>query len=368
MPVAFPPMYALLVALRAFTAQPPTPDSSIISTAEMTQYLRKAEEAQANQQISFEATWYYGEGQDVPPEAPDASHLVYTQHFTSLLSDERYRIEVRFLDAHPKVDGVLGHTQVYTWNGQEARVSVIDGQSQNPKRQTVRIDSLPTRDVTDSAILYWCGWWVFQGPYFVGYADVLESAAPDPEPAISGGTEWRVTSRTLQYTEMVFRAERRGDRIVIRSVEQSSYADEESFDSHDPLRAFVSSELSFEGDIVEAIGFPMTATLVTSHRPTDASAEFWNKATITCKGLAPVATNDETFLVRIDEGAIVGDSRYNISYQLGTREINVDGALYETTEPLHGDVGANLRVWVRQSRLLATTGRAASDPEPAAPQ
>lgn len=335
--------------------------AALIETGEMVQYLQEIEKLQQDVELEFDIAWHYGKGKFHPPSKLEPSHFIQRQKITSVLSNERYRIGIKWTETSAATAPMQNQEQVLTWDGQEARSAVLGSDPEHPTRQGVRIDSQPTQDVKLAGHMDWCGWWVLEGPYFRGYADLL-SSAKDIAPVLTDGgiTEWRFPSKDWAFAELIVRAERRDGKPVIRSVEQRIYRNQEAYDQRDEERVAISIGTKFEGEVLDNLPIPCEARLTKSHRPIAPHEPFWGVVEIRLQNTRKFEPRVESFKEPVANDAAVADMRYNIAYHLGTKLLNVDGALYESEIPLEGDVGSNLKWWLDRSRKISKEAGAAT--------
>jgi len=102
-------------------------------------------------------------------------------------------------------------------------------------------------------------------------------------------------------------------------------------------------------------GLPRSARILHQHCRKNPVDGFWGASDVQLISTAKVEHDDAAFLAPLDDNAIVGDSRLNIAYHLGSTHINIDGRLLETQEPLKGDVGAKLSWWIAHGHFIDTT-------------
>lgn len=82
----------------------------------------------------------------------------------------------------------------------------------------------------------------------------------------------------------------------------------------------------------------------------------WVKVHIALLSAERKAVADADFSPPLPKSAQVWDDRYQIGYELGGDIINVDGRLFQTDEPLQGDVGTRLEYWMAKGRFIDATG------------
>lgn len=324
-----------------------------MTTQELLAYLDRVEADQQNFREEFEVTWYWAQGTAEPPKNFDPSSFVYSQRITLLCSHERYRAEITYLDTHPNLAAMKGQFHTLTWDGVEARLTTLGAHSPNPKQQGARIDNLPPGEFSDLPINHWCGYWVHGHGYFEGYADLLRSSeVRGPRRVGEAGEElwqWRVASKIAMHGEILLTVRRVDEQVVLHSTEFRVFKTAAGLESEDAREMFLSCRVEFSGDLLSRPILLNQARYTVRRWPTDGSVRSWGVCDIQLVKAETVEPKNEVFRAVFTETALVADIRYNIAYQYGTRNLNVDGRLYETHEPLRGDVGGRLQWWIEHA-------------------
>lgn len=338
------------------------PDGAVsISTEELLAYFEKVEADQENLREEFRVTWHWAEGSAEPPKSFDPSQFVHSQRITLLCSKERYRAELTYLDVHPNLAGMKGQVHTFTWDGREARLTTLGAHSRDAKQQSGRIDNEPPREFSDLPINHWCGYWVHGNAYFQGYADLLRtSAVTGPRRLEEAGEslwQWRIASKVAIHGEILLTARRNEGQIVLHSSEFRVFKTAAGLEKEDLSEMFLSARIEFLGELGVRPHLLNGARYIVSRWPTDGSKPSWGLCDMQMVKAERVEPNDDDFKVPFTDNAIIGDTRYNIAYQFGKRDLNVDGRLFETHEPLHGDVGGRLQWWIEHGTPIADKGR-----------
>jgi hypothetical protein len=361
------------------------PGSQVVSREEALQYLRAVGAAQQDIEIEFAVTQFYGEGQADPPESLDLESRVQRLRVRQICSGQKYRIVNEFVETHENLRALLGQVHIMTWNGTEARLTVRGAHSRDPNQQSARIDNQPSRDVRDLPSVTATGMWVFQASERTTFADLLAKAEPLGPPIVTaeGDTEWTLNSPLLGYSVIRIAIGREPDGLMLRRATQESYMSEEAW----KLAIQSASDASIKRGAAEGLilaskivfgrtrdartGLSDSALLTVHHHRKDPSDAFWGASEV--RIIATRKPDEPTvFLAAFDADAIIGDSRLNIAYQLGSDSINVDGRLLLTHEPVKGDVAAHLSWWIERGRFADAdpAGDKGKEPEakqPAAP-
>ena len=351
--LAQPVFVAVALSLGMGHSTPTHAEFTGITTQQLLAYLDRVEADQQNFREEFEVTWYWAQGTAEPPKNFDRSQFVHSQRITLLYSHERYRAEITYLDTHPKLAAMKGQLHTLTWDGVEARFTTLGAHSRNPKQQGARIDNLPPREFSDLSINHWCGYWVHGNGYFEGYADLLRtSEVRGPRRVGEAGEElwqWSVASKLAMHGEILVTARRIEGQVVLHSTEFRVFKTAAGLESEDAGEMFLSARVEFLGNMLLRPRLLNQARYTIRRRPTDESEPSWGVCEIRLLKGEAVEPKDEDFRAVFTDRAIVGDTRYNIAYQFGDRDLNVDGRLYETHEPLRGDVGGRLQWWIEHA-------------------
>lgn len=327
-----------------------------ITTDELLNYLDIIERQQENLREVFEITWHYGDGTDQIPVHFDESQFVYSQRVSCIYSQERFRLEIKYLDTHPNLAVMNGQFHVLTWNGEVAKLTTLGAFSKDASLQGARIDNEPMREALDMPLMNWCGWWVYQFDYFQSFADLMRQCdVSGPRLLGDGKYQWRIfTPNRALNGEILLTARRADDNLItLAEAEFRVFLDEDGFLREDLSKRILSGIIRFHGEFSPLVQLPRNATVIHRHWPTDDNAPFWGVADIRLIEMEETKPNDELFEASISSTAFVGDMRYNIAYQLGERELNIDGMLYETHIPLVGDVGDRLEWWLSNAKPLS---------------
>jgi hypothetical protein len=329
-------------------------DSSVISTDEMIAQLERMEHSQESVEIVARVRKHFGRGSPNPPEKFESEHFVNQTRVMTLRSKGRYRIVVAREEVTEKNQPWKDLVEYCTWNGQEARNYATGRDPSNPTQQSCGIANVPPDGVGLMSHLTWLGWWVFQGPFDRGYADILKRKdALPPELRPGGATRWRILDPDDPTSDVVLEAVRINDMIVLRRALRRSFRSIDGCQREDESDLGSFTEVVFGNELADGVVLPNKAVIIGRiFRPDDKQA-FWGHASIDLLETNFREVDDADFTLQFAPDAIIADERYSIVYQLGQRLLNVDGRLFETDEPLHGDVGENLAWWLARGKFIS---------------
>lgn len=249
------------------------------------------------------------------------------------------------------------HVNTCTWNGEKAMNISVGWDPQRPEKQRGGIANLPQNGLALLRHWAWTGWWVFERPFHTGIVDLIEQGDVMP-PVLTNDerTRWIIRSKyPMDQTELVIEASRASDgSVCLRRVVQQSYRSREAYEHREESQLMVVSTIEYSTEPAGVTAsLPASATLHIQHIRPQSSESSWAKAHITVRDARPVNIDDSTFILSFAADAIVADERYAIAYALGSNEMEVEGRLFQTELPLHGDVGDNIEWWMNRGRFIS---------------
>jgi hypothetical protein len=342
------------------TDQEPMRDApSVITTQAMLGFLDAMLDAQEAQQLTFEATHYYGTGSDLPPAGASLEeYLAIEYRYSAIKQANKYRMERTYIRSHDNLNQLKNHHEIQTFNGAQARsVTRVPEALDN-----ILITLDPPNPHRMVGHFSWLGYYVFQlemsRTVMHTYASLLRDGLfVGPELAADGTTRWRCLIHPHTDCEVVIYGSSEGGRISISAAEfwiytESTVATQIPLEFGDHVRAQNTVAFQRTGQDPDRL-LPEAARFAAQYWfRSDEQEDFWGICDLHLLEVVPASIDPATFLEPIgDAEAVINDARYGISYTLGTSTINLDGRLVTTHEPLHGDVGARLEWWIEHATL-----------------
>lgn len=302
--------------------------------------LERSRQTIGRRQLEFEIVEYYAKGADRPLSLkPPASQALYRQDATLLIDGERYRATATFVETSDQMAAALGQTEVRTWDGTQARSltstteGVVSGGIANFR--TASYQKLPH--------FSWFG--IPIDGELTTFVELLGmEAMKGPLPIDGGDVEWRGTF--FDHT-VTLRAGMADDQVYVKSVLLRYFVPAE------PDRLLVAYEIYFDPPDPH-IGLARSVSVVKRHPRQNPADSFWFLLKMQVTDARPVQIGHDTFRPQFATDTTVQDGRYVIAYTVGGQDLNLDGRLLSTHEPLHGDVGANLEWWIEHGELMPT--------------
>jgi hypothetical protein len=271
----------------------------------------------------------------------------------------KYRIEERALDA-AMPDGAANSNATNLTNHNGVRVYACDGTNyitvnrgetgnESCLISLTAVDQRPSPGAMDI-----CSWWVFGQDLRNSFADYLRDRRARIQSARlleDGSTQFVFLPRSdNSQTEFIYRAKRHGPHIQLTEVEMRVYRHERPTYSDNDLR--LSFGISF-GPINWEVGefMPRTATLLWRFVADDPEESTWAITRVFVRSAIRADLNEHSFHPAPSPGAMVIDTRYRLTYQLGGHLLTVDGRPVRTATPLEGDVGERLEWWLENGEF-----------------
>ena len=311
--------------------------------------------------LTLEYTWKQYRGNGPPPDDPptgDKLHLAIDHRVVRI--GDAYRDERLTTDAEEGFGYGPGTTSVVTWNGwvqRELRELSLEmrenwGARYRDHTQAGTIFDDPwNRSETDRVERLWQGIAnklprrvdlaaalahpSLRGP-FVREDGRVEWQVVDPE-------EWRYDFGDRPHTYVSLIAESTDEGVRLAEIRRS-YANK---DVRSEQRLVFSREV-----FSDAIPIPVQATerVYVSWVGRD---PYWSITRIDLNDARRTPLGEEAFFVEFDDGTVVDDTRYGVSYVVGGRTIDLIGrGTIATDEPVRGDVGERLAEWLARGSLV----------------
>jgi len=332
----------------------------IIQTDELRKSLHEQHASLQNVQVELVQSHYVGHGTAVMPErGPQQTDLVYRTRHTATVSHERYRLETEFLES--ALVHQVGMRTVATWDGVEARTLTVDGPlAETPGKEFLKLDvdfhARPTMAHYAESYLSLLGWSVLQHPGMMSYADWLDvDGVTGPELMSDGTSRWVCPMPgSNDRSEVVLIASRAQGRIALVRAELNIYKNGHQGDRD---RVLIQPHVVKFGPLQEIDGAIIPSEITVYQQQFHSIAghdaeDVWGFDKVTVIGAKKIRNPEKShFRIAVGINQTIIDSRYRIVYEHGKTSVNLDGRLLSVSEPLRGDVGANLEWWVEHGTL-----------------
>ena len=343
--------WCTLACVLGFVQGPQAASREPITTEDLCQALCAQQEALDGLLLRFDVEHFYGAGTAMPPpEGPRSEHFSFLSRNTALVAGAKYRLEKVYVKTTESLQGLVGDYSLYTWDGVVSRSIRRDADERIP--ESLLLDAAPPRSQYDDLYLSWLGWWVLQSSKRLSYCDLIcYKRVTDPELMEDGRTRWVLPLLGGPATYVLMYGRQGENGVELSEVELRAYT-EPHLDHQDDSGLTVSSRIQFDPiDAESECPIATSARMVQSHRRENPSDEFWFLTRISLRSAEQIVTTPLTFREPVGSGAAVADSRYRISYVIGSTVLNLDGRVIDTHEPLHGEVGHKLEWWVENARF-----------------
>jgi len=337
----------VLIAAIACTGGP-------VSTLEMCDWLTEQRASLNDSLVKFEERAWSGAG-PVPPDQFTPEDADYIIEWSLLLGpngcfriEEAYQYDKR--DSPAFKDAVV----IRTWNGLIARTSVhLPFQAETYQHQGA-ISSEIQRDLFGKPWTTAIGWWV-DLYRTVTLAEIFNSEDVGDVTYEDGVSTWAFTPSFAPSESMRVSAGRTASgQIRLLRIVRDRYKDRAAHSSENRL---FRRTYEFDDDVVSGtqISSSIEITYTRDGAAVDRHGEVvWERRQIHSVSNQKHVRSESDFFADFHPAASVWDDRYKIGYELGSRQINIDGRVLLTARPVAGDVGAELAEWIREGVFAET--------------
>jgi len=307
---------------------------------------RDRAEAVSGKTIEFDVAEYSGIG-ELPQAAYEEFLTKRTEYAAFIAPDGRFWLRTTCLFRSSRLGGGAGSSETMVWNGVDFRSL---GESSDQKSYGATIYSTPSRLLSHRQCLSWLGWWMFQLPSRVTLSD-LACRASKSVPRVDGGVNtWECPFP--EWDGVVFSCSVDSDKGTIRSYAIDGFGEVEiGTEVRRTLRASVVVKL---GDDLVSPELPLPRTARIEHHHLEQGR--WGLREVTYRAHSHGPPSEHWNELRFPTGTLVSDQRYRLAYELGDNRLNIDGRLLITPDPLKGDVGNELPLWVNRGQFVELGG------------
>lgn len=340
-----------LIAAALFGPLPFAHGADDLTTDELVAHL-KAVEANIDRGMTttVRTSEFYGKGRDAPAPGDLENPECFVQETTveTTLFRHNCRFERSYDRTNPNLESLQGNREIRMWDGEQARLFLIAKDSLGRLHQGGDIASEPHVGLILGSHWSFHGRWVLQSKDGYRFSDLFAGREViGPVRLANGNSQWRIPLRD-KYMEYIVEAARVETDVRLVAVEDQHYSWEVG---HEYERLLCGSRIEFSGD-GGGLLFGDKSTTTMRHYRAKPEEAFWGVGVVE---LVSIRALDQPpppghFRVGFPMGAEVSDSRFNFAYTVGGDHINVDGRILVTHEPVHGEVGENLAMWVQRGR------------------